>query len=295
VCAAPWFTDVLRCPDCSGELRWDPGPACRSCARRIAARGRQLDCIVSANVSRETRFLLRQHDERWPEDEDPPDDRYRGAPVDRANPRHLAILARRQGVLDVLDWGCGSGAYRQLIERMGHRYVGVDLTGDAADILADAHSLPFASRSIDHVITGAVLEHVANPFLAVGEVARVLKVGGVFSGSVAFLEPYHLRSHFHLSPDGVVHALESAGLRVQALWPQEHWTVFDSLASMPGPVTAVGRLLLRFIAAFERSARRRFLNPSEIRTGRWLRRKSNAEYRRELLVVAGQVDFVAIK
>jgi SAM-dependent methyltransferase len=250
--------------------------------------------VVSAGITRQVRFELLQRNLDWSY-EDPPDGVYRGAVTDRTNPRHLSILARRGGTLDVMDWGCGRGEYRPVVEGLGHRYVGVDVEGLDADVLADAHSLPFASGTLDHVITNAVLEHVANPFIAVAEVARLLKRGGVFSGSVAFLEPYHYRSHFHLSPDAVVHTLSSAGLRVDAIWPQENWTVFDSLASMPGPITGVGRRLLRLVAGFERATRRRFLHPREIRAGRWLRRKSDQQFRRELLTLTGQVDFVAMK
>ena len=77
----------------------------------------------------------------------------------------------------------------------------------------------------------------ADPQTAVREVSRILRPGGYFTGSAAFLEPYHPHSDFHLAPDGVVHALEAAGLSVGGLWPQEEWLVDDSLASMPGPVS----------------------------------------------------------
>jgi SAM-dependent methyltransferase len=225
----------------------------------------------------------------------PPDDRYTGPVSSRTNRRHLAILAERPGRLDVLDWGCGTAEYRSLVRALGHRYVGFDVEGTAADVRGDAHRLPFRSSSFDHVVTNAVLEHVADPFAATAEVARVLRPGGIFSGSVAFLEPHHLASHFHVSPDGAVHLLTTAGLAVEALWPQEQWLVFDSLATMPGPLSIIARFGLRLIGGLERRLRRRRLHPRDLASGNWLRARTAAEQRDELLAITGQVDFVASK
>jgi SAM-dependent methyltransferase len=196
----------------------------------------------------------------------------------------------------VLDWGCGEAAYRMPVrDVLGHRYVGVDAAAPAADVLADVHRLPFPSASFDHVITNAVLEHVAEPLLAVREVARVLRGGGVFSGSAAFLEPHHQHSYAHFTADGLVHVLTAAGLRVEGLWPQDGWLVFQSLADMPGPVSGPTRWMLRRLAAVERCLGGRRLHPREIATGRWLRRKTPAERDAELLALAGQIDFLAVK
>jgi len=196
----------------------------------------------------------------------------------------------------VLDWGCGGAAYRVPVrDVLGHRYVGVDVAGGGADVVGDVHRLPFRSASFDHCITNAVLEHVADPYLAVHEVARVLRPGGVFSGSAAFLEPHHHFSCFHPTADGVLLVLAAAGFRVDGLWPQEGWLVYESLAEMPGPVSGPARWLLRRLGAFERAVGARRLHPRAIGTGRWLRRKTPEERHAELLQLAGQLDFVAVK
>jgi SAM-dependent methyltransferase len=231
----------------------------------------------------------------WPAFVPAPDRRYAGTVTERTNRRHLGILAANAQAHDVLDWGCGSGEYRALVAGLGRRYVGVDVVGSGADVRGDAHALPFRDASFDHVITNAVLEHVADPFLAVREIARVLRADGGFSGSVAFLEPHHHDSYFHLSPDGVMEVLTRAGLVVEALWPQEHWLVFDSLAAMPGPITAPTRVGLRLLGRLERLLRGRHLHPRAIRARRWLRARDAAELRDERLAVTGQVDFLARK
>ncbi len=231
----------------------------------------------------------------WPASPTPPEAAYAGPTSPRTSRRHLAILARREGRLRVLDWGCGAGEYRPLVQGLGHRYVGMDADASGADVRGDAHRLPFRDAAFDHVAANAVLEHVCDPAAATREVARVLRPGGVFSGSAAFLEPYHMRSHFHLSPDGLLHVMGGAGLVVEGLWPEERWLVFDSLARMPGPVTAPTRLVLRALGHVERAVRTRHWHPRAIATGRWLRRRDDVERSHELLAITGQVHFLARK
>src|SRR5438067_10246957 len=218
-----WFVDRLECPDCAAPVSLgDAEYFCTVCGHVFPIRAGQLLCFVSDDARTTLEIPVRQVNRPWPPWRPPPDGSYHGPLTARTNSRHLSILAARHGCLDVLDWGCGTAEYRSLVrDVLRHRYVGVDVAGAGADVLADVHRLPFCEESFDHVITNATLEHVANPFVAVREVARVLRRGGVFSGSAAFLEPSHHASHFHLAPDGIVHVLRTSGLAVEALWPQE--------------------------------------------------------------------------
>lgn len=293
-----WFFTSLRCPDCGSALTRIDADAvsCSACARRFPVVDGRPSLKPSPAQTTALVVAVGQDDQEWPEWSPPPYAFYLGPVPERTNQMHIGILARRgPRQLDVLDWGCGPAAYRQIVESLGHRYVGIDLEGEGADVLADAHSLPLASSSMDHVITNAVLEHVANPFLAVREIARVLRPGGVFSGSVAFLEPSHGRSHFHVAPDGLLHVLRSAGFRVDGIWPQEGWSVFHSLSSMPSPVTSISRLVLRLLPRIERTLRARYLHPRDLRAGRWLRRRSQVTLSAELLSITAQVHFLAAK
>jgi hypothetical protein len=45
-----------------------------------------------------------------------------------------------------------------------------------------------------------IFEYLESPEAAIVEAARVLEAGGVFCGSVSFLEPVHGRTYFNISP-----------------------------------------------------------------------------------------------
>ncbi len=57
------------------------------------------------------------------------------------------------------------------------------------------------------------LEYLENPQEFINEVARVLEVGGVFCGSISFLEPLHGRSYWGISEAGIRLLLERAGFK----------------------------------------------------------------------------------
>lgn len=59
------------------------------------------------------------------------------------------------------------------------------------EIVADAHKLPYADDSVDHVSCLAVLEHLSRPDVAVEEMVRVLKPGGLILLESPGLQPYH--------------------------------------------------------------------------------------------------------
>lgn len=107
---------------------------------------------------------------------------------------------------DVLDVGCGDGAFLGRLHAAGHRgeLVGVDVDGERIDearraypaarfAIADASSLPYADAAFDLVTARYVLGHVAEPERVVLEARRVLRPDGRFvSAANAFgdLQPF---------------------------------------------------------------------------------------------------------
>lgn len=80
-----------------------------------------------------------------------------------------------------LDIGCGN-------HKRGD--IGVDISWESeADVIADAHYLPFCEASFDQVGTYAVLEHVDNPDKVLAEASRIAKEGA----DLRILVPVHSR------------------------------------------------------------------------------------------------------
>jgi ubiquinone/menaquinone biosynthesis C-methylase UbiE len=132
----------------------------------------------------------------------------------------------------MLDLGCGDEDFREISSLTNLEYIGVDYSGGKPRILADAHSLPFKDQAFDFIISFAVLEHLRYPFVAMREALRVLKPGGTFIGTVAFLEPFHMDSFYHPSHLGTHNLLSSAGFEVRHLEPNSQWMNLYAQAHM---------------------------------------------------------------
>jgi ubiquinone/menaquinone biosynthesis C-methylase UbiE len=122
--------------------------------------------------------------------------------------RHQRTLAlRREVCLDllagvtgpILDLGCGPGALAVPLAREGRSVVALDLAQSMVEearriigpdascgyVVADAAALPFASESFAAVVTTGVLEYVPEVPLALAEIRRVLRPGGVLVATVS--------------------------------------------------------------------------------------------------------------
>jgi 2-polyprenyl-3-methyl-5-hydroxy-6-metoxy-1,4-benzoquinol methylase len=108
----------------------------------------------------------------------------------------IAGVLRSEGRQRVLDWGAGWGQTSLLLQREGLEVVAYDIEdkGAATGLLAGTDvryvvtappALPFADDEFDAVLNSGVLEHVADPPRALGELYRVLRPGG-------WLFTYHL-------------------------------------------------------------------------------------------------------
>ncbi len=125
----------------------------------------------------------------------------------------------------VLENGCGVGMYLQHLAPHAGSLIGLEFDHERA---CEAHAhvpnvanaaceqLPFPSASFDVVLSHEVLEHVNNDRLAVEEMVRVLKPGGLivlFTPNLGY--PYethgvYWRGRYHFGNIPLVHYLPAA-------------------------------------------------------------------------------------
>lgn len=140
----------------------------------------------------------------------------------------------------VLDVGCGGGRHAYACARAGASVVALDtseseLSGVAALLAAmdaggelppeargsvaagDARRLPFAAGVFDCVVASEVLEHLADDASALGELARVLRPGGLLALSVPRAWPeavsWLLSRQYHENEGGHVRIYRRSQLR----------------------------------------------------------------------------------
>jgi SAM-dependent methyltransferase len=216
-----WFHDLLVCPDCKSHLSLvGKQLICNTCsiARPMAT---PLDLSpINPKVQHMSFGPLSVRPDQHLDSLDlsRPPLVYRGPMPGRDSREllsHLVSLGLPPG--SVLDLGCGPKDQEPCFDHLGYKYVGLDLPGTKADVIGDAHFLPFADQRFDVVFSYAVLEHLYNPFLALSEVKRVLKPNGIYIGTVSLGEPFH-NSFFHHSPWALFSLCEANNLKIAKLW-----------------------------------------------------------------------------
>jgi SAM-dependent methyltransferase len=247
---------ILSCPYCTAPLRQqENGAACTGCGEEFRyTKSGQLDLrlhkgkLVQVKVVINDRLAGQNLDFTVLHKKSNPEVNFNGLRI----PQHLdekilSYFPKAKGKDSlVLDLGCGKAIHREVCERAGFEYVGLDINSDEADILGDAHALPFADNSFEFIISIAVLEHTKYPALVMREARRVLHPGREMIGTVAFLEPFH-GSFNHLSHLGVATTLESADFSIEQIAPSCEWSVLTANASMslfPRLPPSISRLLV---------------------------------------------------
>lgn len=225
----PWYLSLLVCPDCHTKFDIDSGFICQNC-EFSAPYGRDLRArhprSLAVDFPRGPSFNLENLFQEIKLNR--PKLNYDGPLAVRDSREFMSIMSLLlpEGS-QVLDLGCGPRDQAVPITHLGHSYVGFDYTNQNADFLADAHSIPFMNESFDCVFSYSVFEHLHNPYVALQEVARVLKPGGFFIGAVSQGEPFH-QSYFHFTPWGMAALVSSApSLMITDLWPS-----MDTLQSL---------------------------------------------------------------
>lgn len=236
-----WYAELMACPDCLESIQ---GTSCH-CGFSASGRDwRPINPIPIPRTVQIARFnpaaILNALETS------PPKITYNGPMPGRNSSGLFSLLqASLPKGAALLDHGCGPRDQCLPAEFCGFRYVGADFEHKSADILFDAHRIPFRDASFDGIISYAVFEHLFNPFVAIEEVHRVLKPGGIFVGIVSQGEPFH-QSYFHHTAWGIISLFAStSGLRLKRVSASRD--TLKAIASM-GRYPLIIRNLLRGIA-----------------------------------------------
>jgi SAM-dependent methyltransferase len=208
---APTIPTFVCCPECQSDLKAaDNYFQCLQCNQQYpVTTSTQVDLRPKRQLKRTVSFKIDPNDPIW------------SGNLSGRNLRDLSVGGLEQilpqassSEMLALEVGCGDRrSVRTMIEHAGYCWIGCDWGAQSAPYLADLHALPFRDDSFPMVISDAVLEHVRYPHIAIREMARVLRPGGVMVNEVAFLQPYH-DSYYHMTHEGVIDLHRFAGLEV---------------------------------------------------------------------------------
>lgn len=237
---SPKIWSILRCPACAASLApVEAGASCMSCGTAYPRGAAALDLRLQRPKRVTAEFVLesplvppglefRELEKREPGEVD-----FSGVRVPyHLTPELMSYFPRGTLGTTMLDLGCGTGRHREICEHAGFEYVGLDYGEPGAMLFGDGHALPFADGSFDAIMSIAVLEHIRYPFIMAQEAARVLKPGGVFLGTVAFLEPFHQNSFYHHTHLGTCNTLVHAGFEIERIAPSREWDVLAAQSRM---------------------------------------------------------------
>ncbi|MDQ6947398.1 MAG: class I SAM-dependent methyltransferase [Actinomycetota bacterium] len=200
----------------------------------------------------------------------------------------------------VLDYGAGDSSLREMVESHGHSYFGIDPYSESTQLRGTGEALPFRADSFDIVISNAVFEHLLDPVVGVGEIARVLKDGGMLTGYAAYLENFHEISYHHLSHKALEYLFSTNGmqlLRLKASASSFDYQLATLLLPVGRPVSLV-RLFRRSIHHIVRFIMKAQAGAAALKHHR-LSDETGADYRLRLdlleLKFAAGYDFLARK
>lgn len=138
--------------------------------------------------------------------------------------KHLVECARSYLGGRMVDIGCGSKPYRELLAPYVDEHVGVDHEAtlhdkSQVDLVSGCYSIPEPDGSFDSAVCTAVLEHVEEPELAIRECHRVLKEGGTAIYTVPFMWHLHEepRDFYRFTKYSLRYLFEKTGFEIVEL------------------------------------------------------------------------------
>jgi ubiquinone/menaquinone biosynthesis C-methylase UbiE len=165
----------------------------------------------------------------------------------------------------IVDLGCGSGVFTNLVYRAGFRCVGVDISPKLVALArqnypemdfveADVEHMPFPDQSFDGVLLSGLIHHFPDPSGCAAEVSRILRAGGRF---VAF-DPNRRNPFMWLYRDHASPLYSSIGVteNERPIIAEEVASVFERAGFVVG-TDYLSKLRYRYVA----SQRARWLLP----------------------------------
>ena len=157
--------------------------------------------------------------------------------INRIHDRQLKRFASKYLTGRLIDIGCGTKPYKDLLTPYITKHIGIDhkdTLHDTSNIdrFGTAYELPAEDNEFDCALCTAVLEHLEEPELALKECYRVLKQGGVAIYSVPFIWHLHEepRDFYRFSKYGLKYLFEKTGfeiIEIKAL--SGFWITFGQL------------------------------------------------------------------
>ena len=168
----------------------------------------------------------------------------------------LAELLVGIGARHILDIGCGEGALRTALPaRSPARLVGLDASRTMLGahpppvVQAAAAALPFLAGAFDAAVAVNVLDHLADPAVAIGEAHRVLAPGGSFVAATASRHDSPELAHVWRPPPSSFDAEDGPGL-VGSVFGQIQVRRWDApLVRLPDRNAVRDYLVARFVPA----------------------------------------------
>lgn len=151
--------------------------------------------------------------------------------------RHFKRCAQKHFSGRLIDIGCGTKPYKNLLPPYLTEHIGVDhkdTLHDKSNIdrFGTAYNIPAEDSEFDCALCTAVLEHLEEPEQALRECHRVLKQGGVAIYSVPFIWHLHEepRDFYRFSKYGLKYLFEKAGFEIVEIRALSgFWVTFGQL------------------------------------------------------------------